>query len=311
MATQEEAPTGQGPVSASNCIHGNKDNQSTPIIEETVIIYRSWYECLLGLGPKKFSLGMKALLQHAFYGTDINALELPAPLPGIINTFTPIIATYRKKRNGGKKGAEYGSGGGRPRSRIADKTPMGLEGKTPMGLESATPMGSTNTDNDTGNDTETTKWNCVYGPAPIDQTHIDYTFFLPVFFFRNITNPEREAQKFYDHYSATNWHLKGGDYIKSHEQRLALAQRWEIHGDTSKRFREEDLQMWRRLYGLAPSGIKVQMVSKSISFNWTDSNVVIVGPKSVYEWLAAQKDLTQPIITEWLGGRSFRFYVKE
>lgn len=295
MNEEKIMPKGQGPVSTNGT-------------DESVILYRSWFECLKEQGLRRFALAMIALLSFAFYNVPLESFHLPKQIEVILNTFTPIIETNRKKRNGGNKGANFGKTGGRPSQIDGSGTPMGLSNKPPKGCSEVTPMGPPNNVNvnENGNDTVS-----VNETQTHQSTHTNFEFFVPVFFFRNVRHPEHQAKKFVAHYAPTDWRLPGGEYMATDAQRFALAQRWEIRDDTTDRFRSDDLEMWHELYNVAPSDIRPFMVASSIQLRRTETEATIVGPKAVYEWIENNLEQTKPIILPWKGPRSYKYISPE
>ena len=309
MVEKNVAPTGKDPASA-NEIGNGKDTQNGGICDESVIIYRSWFECLKEQGIKKFAMAMIALLSFAFYGVDVKSHRLPRQLEAIIETFTPVIITNRKKRKGGDKGKEFGKDGGRPLQNGDSKTPKGLSNQTPKGDCNETPLDPPYNVNVTGigNVKETVSVNGTTGqPSP----HTDFKFFIPVFFFRNVRRPEHQAKKFVEHYAPTGWKLSGGEYMATDEQRIALAQRWEIRDDTTDRFKPEVLAMWRELYLIAPEGVKPQMLVPTIQFQRANDKAIIACPKTVAEWIEKNRATTEPIVIKWIENRKLNYAITE
>lgn len=304
------APTGQGPVSAEGNVFG-KDSDILEISDESVIIYRSWFECLKEQGIKRFAQAMIALLSFAFYNVSVKSFHLPRQLESILETFTPVIETNRKKRKGGSKGADYGKKGGRP-SRNADlKTPQGLSDRTPMVTDEESPKGPSYNVTDTVkvNVNETVSVN-VTGKG-ISPPHTNFEFFIPVFFFRNCRHPEKQARKFVEHYIPTNWKLSGGELMATDQQRTALAQRWDIRDDSCDRFEPEDLAMWKELYDKAPNNIRTLMLSSSIKFHRNQEQASISGPLMISGWIEANLEIAKPIVGKWMRGRKYSYIVKE
>ncbi len=255
--------------------------------EESVIIYRSWFECLFHQGPKNFMAGMIALLLYAFYGMSLEMSGLTESLKSIIKTFIPIIDANRRNRENGQKGGAYGKNGGRP------KNPSGV----PILLE--TEEGK-KTPNDNVKKKENDKVSVYVNKAEGSTTHTDIDLYIPLFFFRNLRDPRRQAEKFVDHYTATGWKLPGGAYIETEEQRLALARNWEVRDDPGGRYKLDDLKMWRSLYEMAPPDIQPIMVG-DISFAH-GPKAQITCPCKVYEWIEANKESLQPIMLPWAAG---------
>lgn len=288
---------------------GNEFGEYT-VIDETVIIYRSWFECLREQGPKRFAMAMIALLCFAFYGFSLKSFHLPRPLEAILNTFTPIIEANRKKRKGGSKGADYGKKGGRPSHTADSKTPQGLSDKTPMVTDEESPKTSPYNVNGNVkvNENDTVS---VTVPDKCIAPHKNFEFYLPIFFFRNVRHPERQAKKFVEHYAPTDWRLQGGEQMSTDQQRIALARRWEIRDDTCDRFKDEDLEMWEKLFALAPAHIQSMMIAPAIKFQRTKEEAIIYGPKLIYDWIEDNLSVAKPIMKKWLENRKYVFVSTE
>lgn len=291
-------------------MENEKDKDIREISDESVIIYRSWFECLKEQGPKRFAQAMTALLSFAFYNADVKSFSLPRQLEAILETFTPVIETNRKKRKGGSKGADFGKKGGRP-SRNADlKTPEGLSDGTPMGADEESPKAPPYNvnGNEKVNVNENVSVNVTDGNA--SSPHTDFEFYIPVFFFRNARHPERQAKKFVEHYAPSNWKLTGGEYMATDQQRIALAQRWDIRDDSCDRFKPDDLAMWKELYDRAPDNIRTLMLSSSVKFLRNQDQALIGGPPMISDWIEANIEITRPIVRKWMQDRKYVYVPK-
>lgn len=300
-ATEKIAhPVEQGPAAV-------KHNDIFEISDESVIIYRSWFECLKEQGMKRFAQAMIALLSYAFYNISVKSFHLPRQLEAILETFTPVIETNRKKRRGGSKGTEFGKKGGRPPQNADLKTPKGLSDRTPMGMDEESPKASPYNVN--GNVYETVPVNVTDGGA--SSPHTNFEFYIPIFFFKNARYPEIQAKKFVEHYAPSNWRLTGGEFMATDEQRIALAQRWNIRDDSCDRFKPDDLAMWKELYDKAPDNIRTLMLSSSVEFCRNAEQAIIGGPKMISNWIETNLDITRPIVRKWMQGRKYAYVPKE
>ena len=98
---------------------------------ESMVFYKSFYESLNGL-PDDIRLKMlDAIIGYALNGTEPQLEGFGANLFALIR---PQLDANAKRRENGKKGAEYGKLGGRPK-----KTPKGLSKETPVRLSLKTP----------------------------------------------------------------------------------------------------------------------------------------------------------------------------
>lgn len=272
--------------------------------EESTIFYRKWFDCFMAQGEKNCSKLFVAFFSLVFYGTGIKSFNLPRRLESIIEAFLPIVETNAKKRNAGKRGAQFGINGGRPPQNGDLKTPMGLNSETPMGIST-----DARNDNENGNSNKSINNNVSVNSGPTTQT--DYLIFVPIFFFRNLKHPVKQAQKFTTHYEATGWKLGGGEYMATREQRIAAAKSWEVRDDSGDRFKKEDLDMWQQLYEIAPPEIQEQMTLDMIEIRRTADTANIKGPSSVFKWIEDNLNETKPIVTKWMDGRKYRFFPSE
>ena len=94
---------------------------------ESMVFYKSFLEAVEGFEDTLQLAFLKGVLRYGLYGEEPD-LKDPA-LAGMFKLIRPQVNANNKRREDGKKGAEYGKLGGRPK-----KTPMGLSDKTPMGL---------------------------------------------------------------------------------------------------------------------------------------------------------------------------------
>ena len=233
------------------------------------------------------------MLSYAFYGTPIESNEkLPTRIIALLKTFTPVIDTNRKKRQGGSKGAQFGALGGRP--------------KTPQGLTDETPKGSRETGNGTATTDTETVTDVVTGS---DVTpHSDVDFFVPVFFCRNLRNPKRQAEKYVAHYSTTGWTMSGGDRLATDEQRIAAAKRWKVTDDPTDRFAQPDLDFLARLMSAAPQDIRISLASSAVDIHRTETienkevvkSVILRVPADVRTWMKSDETV-RPTVNAWRG----------
>ena len=94
---------------------------------ESMVFYKSFLEAVEGFEEPLQLAFIKGVLRYGLYDEEPK-FENPA-LSGMFKLIRPQVNANNKRREDGKKGAEYGKLGGRPK-----KTPMGLSDKTPMGL---------------------------------------------------------------------------------------------------------------------------------------------------------------------------------
>jgi len=313
MATRkQDIQAGELPDSVKDIVPKDADYDST-MIEDTIVFYRKWFDCLLAQGERNFQKAIIAFFYCVFYGEDIRSFHLPRRLESILETFLPIVETNKRRRNGGKKGASAGIMGGRPIQNTTFKTPKGLSSETPkvaaLGINGSASNVNGNVNKNIKDNANVSVNGEVETPAtPTETIHLDYSFFIPVFFFRNLKKPAKQAEKFFNHYEATGWKLGGGDYMATVEQRVAAARQWEVRDDTATKYQPEDLSMWHELYQIAPPEIQKEMVNEKIIFHRTEKDAIIKGPAIVSEWIEGNIEKTKPIVTKWMAGRRYSYY---
>lgn len=107
--------------------------------KDSFVFYRSFYEAIKKVPKKYRPVIYEAVFEYAFELREIPLSGVPDALWTLIKP--QLDANYERYENG-KKGAEFGKRGGRPRkSDISDeeKNPNGDILKTPMGLSEKTP----------------------------------------------------------------------------------------------------------------------------------------------------------------------------
>ena len=119
------------------------------------VFYLSFYEALEHLQGESYIRVMKAVMRYAFFGEEPTGLEGPEKMAYIL--IKPQLDANNRRFENGKKGAEYGKRGGRPRKNKEEKTknPYGVIDKNPYGVIDKTPNDNVNVNvnvNDNVND---------------------------------------------------------------------------------------------------------------------------------------------------------------
>lgn len=109
---------------------------------ESIIFYSSFYKAASELNGKERLALYDAILLYAFDGIEPKITNKQVKMAFILAR--PQIDANNERYINGKKGAEHGKKGGRPKKEETPKetpeeTPMGLSEKTPMGLSGKTP----------------------------------------------------------------------------------------------------------------------------------------------------------------------------
>lgn len=86
---------------------------------ESMVFYKSFYDAIKGLAPEMQAEVYNAVFEYGLYG---QTLELSPIANTIFTLIKPQIDANNKRRENGKKGAEYGKLGGRPKKDNGTKT---------------------------------------------------------------------------------------------------------------------------------------------------------------------------------------------
>lgn len=100
---------------------------------DSFVFYRSFEECIAELSPEVQIECYKAIVHYALDGIEPNA---DGVVMAMFKAIKPQIDANNKRFIDGKKGAEYGKLGGRPKK---DKNPIGVIDKNPIGVTDKTP----------------------------------------------------------------------------------------------------------------------------------------------------------------------------
>ena len=95
---------------------------------DSFIFYASFYEAMRCLDDVAYVAVSKAVNEYALYG---NEIELDGTAKGFFQLIKPQIDANNKRYENGKKGAEYGKLGGRPRKNNPDNNPEENPNETP------------------------------------------------------------------------------------------------------------------------------------------------------------------------------------
>ena len=260
-------------------LHGSK-------VQESMLFFRTWFECLRKFGLRQFALSIIALLDYAFYGIPVEKQEQLSPRAiSTLLTFTPSVDSFMRNRENGQKGAAHGTKGGRPRK--GEENPTGvLNEKSHIG-------------NDVDKDVDIDVDLCV----DVGQIKKQIPLYLDIFFFKNVKDPAAETERFVRYYASAGWRKSDGTEIPSGKERRTLAARWEIHNDSCNRFNEYDLEMWQQLYKKVPEDLRLRMLDPRVNFEGSGSKGFIIHcSKSTAAWIeesipALFSDIFQPWLT--------------
>lgn len=88
---------------------------------ESMIFYKSFYDAIKGLDAELQAEIYNAVFSYGLYGEE---LELSPIANTIFTLIKPQIDANNKRKENGKKGAEYGKLGGRPKKNNPEETPQ-------------------------------------------------------------------------------------------------------------------------------------------------------------------------------------------
>lgn len=114
------------------------------IKRDTFIFYRSFYEAIISLPKEDQCLMFKAIADYSLDGIES---ELEGINKVVWTLIKPQLDANLKRFVNGKKGAEYGSKGGRPKLVKGENNPIGVIGENPSGVILKTPNNNNNINN--------------------------------------------------------------------------------------------------------------------------------------------------------------------
>ncbi len=85
-------------------------------IKDSLIFYHSWYSCIITFSVKKQAAAFRSLCEYCFFGKPIPKECFTETEYTTLRSFLPIIDKNLKSYLNGRKGAEHGAKGGRPKS---------------------------------------------------------------------------------------------------------------------------------------------------------------------------------------------------
>lgn len=86
---------------------------------ESMVFYKSFYDAIKGLEPELQAQIYNAVFEYGLYGQTV---ELTPIANTVFTLIKPQIDANNKRRENGKKGAEYGKLGGRPKKDNGNET---------------------------------------------------------------------------------------------------------------------------------------------------------------------------------------------
>ena len=229
-------------------------------LRESFLLYASWYKYICTLSPRKQSQAYKAICDYCFFNTPIPKVGFSATEYAALSSFCPTIEKHKRNYENGLKGASSGSKGGRPKK---SETPPGFSAETGRGLNGIPP---TDTVTVTDTDTETDKVTDAVTDGIVSNISSSPGYqdlvkeLLPIFFFKNNCNPERELKKFCEHYSKNGWKLTGGAALDTSEKRKQASEKWKVQDSQGPIFPPLFIGVWREIYNMLPLELQIDAV---------------------------------------------------
>lgn len=177
------------------------------LMRESFIFYRSFYESIKDLPAELQVEVIHAISEYSLYGHEI---EMSPMCKALFTAFCPSIQAAKNRYEAcvenGKKGAEYGKLGGRPKT--PDKTPkqtpkddvLQTPDKTPK-QTGYKPLTDTDTVTDTVTDTENIEIVCTSAP----RTRFVKPTLEEVSEYCKSRGNSIDAGRFYDYYQSNGW----------------------------------------------------------------------------------------------------------
>jgi hypothetical protein len=170
---------------------------------DSVIFYKSFHDAITRLPEEEQLAAYKAVFDYAFNGKE----STDGLASAILLMAKPQIDANNKRYEDGKKGAEYGKLGGRPKKEkpegVNDENPIGVSDKNPIGVSEKTPNVNVNVNenvnanenvNENGNANEKIKRG-RFAPPSLDEIK-DYCL---------ERNNKVDPEGFYDFYQSKGW----------------------------------------------------------------------------------------------------------
>jgi hypothetical protein len=181
---------------------------------DSFVFYRSFYEAMEDLSDAEQLTIYKAIVIYALEGVEPNITGYPK---AIFKLIRPIIEANNKRWKNGKKGAEHGVKGGRPKK--GKETP-----KQPQENPTRTPNKDKDVDKDVNVDEERSKEETQKRFAPPSKNDV-VNFFISK---KNISSADADylAERFIDFYDSKGW-MVGQNKMKNWESSATRALSWE------------------------------------------------------------------------------------
>ena len=184
---------------------------------ESMVFYKSFYDAICGLDRELQAEIYDAVIYYGIYG---EVKELSPMASSIFILIKPQIDANNRRKENGKKGAEYGKMGGRPKKENPTETP-----KKPQENPIETPNVKVNVkvkDNDSIGEKRKR-----FIPPTLEE----------VKGYASERGNLVDAQKFYDYYTQGGWKDAKGNAVKNWKQKMIT---WEKHSDKPKQNRFND-----------------------------------------------------------------------
>ena len=122
-------------------------------MQDSMIFYKSFYQAINKLDTETQAEVYNAIFSYALDDKEPDNLSKMANV--VFTLIKPQIDANNLRRENGKKGAEFGKKGGRPKKEnpigVINKNPIGDIKKNPLGLQTKTPNVNVNVNDNVNN----------------------------------------------------------------------------------------------------------------------------------------------------------------
>ena len=185
---------------------------------ESFVFYKSFAEAIEILEPEEYAEAVRAIIRYGIYGELPDIANMSSSAFMVFTLTKPQIDANNKRFENGKKGADYGKLGGRPKH----KNPIGVIDENPIGVKAKTPNVNVNV-NDNENIKEKDKKKSATSRAPSKPTIEEIAAYC-----RERGNSV-DPQAFYDFYESKGWMI-GKNHMKDWKAAVRTWERKEGRG---------------------------------------------------------------------------------
>ncbi|GAP70585.1 hypothetical protein BA6E_12517 [Bacteroidales bacterium 6E] len=172
-------------------------------MKESFVFYRSFIDAIRTLPEGDQLILFNAIADFAL---DQKEPEMEGTIKGFWMLIRPNIEANNKRYENGKRGAEHGIKGGRPKKQETPRKPQGNPKETPK-RKKITP----DVDVDVDVDVNEEKKKIRFTPPTVEE--------VKNYFVEKGYSPE-QGEKAFNYYSVANWKDRNGDQVKNWKQRM-------------------------------------------------------------------------------------------